>query len=387
MPRISLDIESLTPLFLGGADPSGEPELRPASFRGALRFWFRTLYGGVIGIGDLNLLRKEEAETFGTTENGSPVIVRLRGNASSQPFSSYDSGVQYLFWSVIGPKRNQGRNCFPPNSQFTLTLQTRAGVDGDEPLKRALAALWLLTRLGGIGSRARRGAGSLQITQLNHAESAGLMQCLGLPDFKVRATTPDQLRGELATGLRRLRSLIGAQTVDSLVNPDFDVLHPDCCRVIVMRESWRTWSEALNDIGTRYKEFRIPHPPDLNIRNALLGRGKNFQPVPRAAFGLPIVFHYRDRRVPDGSLEGEDHDRRASPLMIRVARLANGKFAVVLTVFKATLLDETYLDPEDYEQLKLKPKGSAPVYTAPPDLSIIDRFLDGLHGQEVNFRE
>ncbi len=384
MFHVQLTVETLTPLFLGGADPR-EPELRPASFRGVMRFWFRALYGGVVGISDLNSLRQAEAETFGTTENGSPVIVRLHGNVGSQQFPSYDSGVQYLFWSVVGSKR--GRSCFPPDSQFILMLQTRAGVDGDEPLRRSLASLWLLTRLGGVGSRARRGAGSLQVTKLNHAEPAGLMQHFSLPGFEVLATTPDQLCGELAMGLKRLQSLFGTKTANSLVNPDFDVLHPDCCRVVVMRETWKTWHEALNDIGTKFKEFRIPRPPDLNVRNALLGRGKNFQPVPRAAFGLPIVFHYRDRSVPDGSLEGEDHDRRASPLMIRVARLANEKFAVVLTAFKATLLDETYLDSKDYEQLKLKPKGYAPVYTDPPDLGIIDRFLDGLHGLEVNFRE
>lgn len=36
--------EIITPMFLGGADnsPDAEPELRPPSIRGAMRWWFRT---------------------------------------------------------------------------------------------------------------------------------------------------------------------------------------------------------------------------------------------------------------------------------------------------------------------------------------------------------
>ncbi len=44
-----LCLETITPLFLTGADPRGEPELRAASIRGALRFWLLALLGGVIG--------------------------------------------------------------------------------------------------------------------------------------------------------------------------------------------------------------------------------------------------------------------------------------------------------------------------------------------------
>jgi len=59
-----LYLETVTPLFLGGADPRGEPELRAASFRGALRFWLRALLGGMIGDKNLDALHQAEATVF-----------------------------------------------------------------------------------------------------------------------------------------------------------------------------------------------------------------------------------------------------------------------------------------------------------------------------------
>jgi CRISPR-associated protein Cmr1 len=41
MQKITVKLETVTPLFLGGADPRGEPELRPPAFRGAMRYWLR----------------------------------------------------------------------------------------------------------------------------------------------------------------------------------------------------------------------------------------------------------------------------------------------------------------------------------------------------------
>lgn len=36
--ELKLTLETVTPLFLGGADPRGAPELRPPSLRGAMRY-------------------------------------------------------------------------------------------------------------------------------------------------------------------------------------------------------------------------------------------------------------------------------------------------------------------------------------------------------------
>ncbi len=46
-PSLTVTLETVTPLFLGGADPRGAPELRAPSFRGAMRYWLRAALGTV----------------------------------------------------------------------------------------------------------------------------------------------------------------------------------------------------------------------------------------------------------------------------------------------------------------------------------------------------
>ncbi len=43
MRQLTVTLETVTPMFLGGAEPRGKPELRAPSFRGALRYWWNTL--------------------------------------------------------------------------------------------------------------------------------------------------------------------------------------------------------------------------------------------------------------------------------------------------------------------------------------------------------
>ena len=57
----------VTPLFLGGADGT-EAEIRAASLKGALRFWYRaTSYSAGA---DITTIKKKEEEIFGSSEKG-----------------------------------------------------------------------------------------------------------------------------------------------------------------------------------------------------------------------------------------------------------------------------------------------------------------------------
>ncbi len=38
MRSLSVRVEAVTPMVVGGANPRGRPELRPPSFRGAMRY-------------------------------------------------------------------------------------------------------------------------------------------------------------------------------------------------------------------------------------------------------------------------------------------------------------------------------------------------------------
>ncbi|HXH09568.1 MAG TPA: type III-B CRISPR module RAMP protein Cmr1 [Alphaproteobacteria bacterium] len=364
MAQIKSRLETVTPLFMGGADPRDGPELRPASFRGVLRFWWRALLAGVMGDADLEALRQEETAVFGQTENGSPIVVRVLGQARPQSALPHQPGVGYLWWSMVRTKRQY----LPAGTSFTLILQTRPGVRSDEPLKRTLVSLWLLTHLGGIGSRARRGGGSVQVTNVQGQLPSGV------PDLQVRAQAPQQLRDELANGLKQLRTLVSIGSPNATISPpaNFDVLHPDACRILVLNKTWSTWEQALEEVGQKFQTFRNRRPPDYQrVKGVVSGTSHTLQPVERAAFGLPIVFYYRSLAGRSATLEGETHDRRASPLLMRVVRLASGQHTVVMTVFKAALLEKG-------ERLKLRQRGGPLVSSTAPGIEILDTFLNDL---------
>jgi len=307
MESVELTLETVTPLFLGGADQL--PELRASSVRGALRFWLRAALGSVVGKNGLAQLREMEASVFGQTEVGSPIVVRFRGTLNTAHNFALDidargrqlrTGHNYFYYSTrLGANR---RVPFQPTKQdLVLTLATRAGTDtATNSLKRAMVSAWLMTQLGGLGSRARRCGGSLQV-------SKGF--CAGLPEFAVSAREPIELRDHLNAGLRKTLSLIGRRQPPPTT---FDVLHPDACRVWVLAGAapWQTWKDAVNGLGEAMQKFRANEGARRNDTNAI--------------FGLPI-------------LHGPKHNlqRRASPLWLRVTRLASGKHVGVATLFQS----------------------------------------------------
>ena len=49
MQEVTFDVQTVTPLFLAGADQA-TAELRAPSFRGEMRYWLRALVGGLVGL-------------------------------------------------------------------------------------------------------------------------------------------------------------------------------------------------------------------------------------------------------------------------------------------------------------------------------------------------
>jgi CRISPR-associated protein Cmr1 len=83
---VKYGFEIVTPLFVGGSDPQ-QPEIRAASFRGALRFWLRALLGGVLGDRPDKIFQCK-SQVFGSTDYASPVVVRLEPhNLGSDSFN------------------------------------------------------------------------------------------------------------------------------------------------------------------------------------------------------------------------------------------------------------------------------------------------------------
>ena len=103
METLQFDCEVITPMFLAGAD-TDKPEIRPASIKGMLRFWWRALHGS-----DPNY-KKREAEIFGGTgenEGRSKVLLRVKcgeikpvkSDIPDAPFFSYI--IQAIIFYII----------------------------------------------------------------------------------------------------------------------------------------------------------------------------------------------------------------------------------------------------------------------------------------------
>ncbi len=233
--KVQVKLETVTPLFLGGADPRGEPELRASSFRGALRFWLRALLGGVLGDRPQEVFRQESC-VFGSTDHASPVIVRL------EKISCLKSDG---FNPLPHKKERFTFRGFALGQQFNILLLSR----NSEAIQQAQNALWLLCHLGGLGRRSRRGFGSLQIAEGELALTAKTAK-------------------ELATKLK--------QKLDSLLSspcaipdpPHFPTLHPSWAQIKVCEEEFENWKEAIQFVMDKAHDHKNPALGSANPRQA-----------------------------------------------------------------------------------------------------------------------
>jgi CRISPR-associated protein Cmr1 len=157
MEKLTFNCEVITPMFLAGAD-GATPELRPASIKGALRFWWRAMHGEL----EWKKLAEEEGKIFGDTKQRSSILIRIDKKLSKV-------SKDYLLPHKMRENERSIANCFPAselyNESFEVTLtlvNNNCGLNVEQ-----VKSLFILTCiLGGFGKRSRRGAGSVNVKSL-----------------------------------------------------------------------------------------------------------------------------------------------------------------------------------------------------------------------------
>lgn len=313
MMKVELKLKNVSPLFLGGANQQ-QPELRPASVRGALRFWLRAGLGGVIGDKeDLPRLHSLEAEVFGEAERGSTVNVRL-----SQP--AFQPKIEQ---EPLLPHRNDHTaaltNALSVDVEFNLILALKPCA----ALKHLEIATWSALSwltLGGLGRRSRRGAGSVRLVEVVFVPdelSPELKNCLN------EATTAAASGEELAQRIGDLQDkALKAFAAYAPTNnpklssglPSFSVLLPDT-RIIV-------WTPPNTDL----KDYETALKPLMNEMSSLKGS-------PDVDFDNAF---------------GGIKPRRASPLIVTAHQLQDS-WALVLTYLKAQIRNGNNGKPQHVE--------------------------------------
>ena len=326
MQEVTFDLQTITPLFLAGADQVAA-ELRAPSFRGVMRYWLRALVGGLVGTDRRGLeeVIKAETDVFGATDTGSAVRIKV-STVSQEPKQftepiSFKIGGQwqatgkgYLLWSmarsgsVAKGNVKEARWYFPPNTLFHVTLGAHSS--NQAAFKKGTAAFWLLTHLGGIGSRSRRCAGSLQVTGDITTFS------FDIPE------NAQALRDQLTGGIQTARSLYEFKP-SPLREATFDALSPATARIWILRngeQPWRSADDAMRSIGESLQDYR----------------GSINASPKRKIFGLPLM--------------GIDNkNRRSSPLLLRITKLQGEQYVGIAVLFKTKVETRTdHFNTADY---------------------------------------
>lgn len=296
MYETEFKLSTITPMYMhtykNDADQS-YLELRPSEFKGMIRFWWRALKANDA----ISQLKKEEEMIFGgTTEssgrsavllkifeqksNYSPIHHHLNldshYNRDKHRLEGKDIPISYLLYTV---------QKYPYYfSSFSLSIYSK----DEKALKNALAGLWCAINLGGFGSRSRRGAGSLKVEEVN-GDSYGLT-------FKVEEENNKNISHWIIENTNKARILVektGAQcsSYSNLSTAEF----------IISKNSFKTWEEALKDVGKIYMDFRKPQKKEIQLAN----------------FGLPLV-HRSDGSKITAKYKGKHINRRTSPILFKI---------------------------------------------------------------------
>ncbi len=369
------DIEAtyriVTPAFVGGADNKHTAELRLPSIKGALRFWWRTLAWSRIG-NDVAKLWQEEAELFGSSDQSigqSKVMLRLKDvNIARLPRDSQvarmNSGLAYLGYGLgmpaVGPRAGiPDRPALVGGGTFTLCIRLTKSLNINQK-NQILESVALLGHMGGLGSRSRRGWGSLSLTAL---KLEGRDQNPGdlldwIPQSYLSEVTPEWTAWSDSS--RAIKVGTRPPTTDPM----------DCldkvARELVRYRCWGfTQGGATTVLGGIATEGNFADDHDMVKRIGPYSTAPFWTRNPdRMAFGLPHNYYTQVAGLGGNKIsitvDPRDHDRRASPLFLHVHQSGDNQPATVRVAF----LPAVFLPgmaPEVTYQKNLRSSHNAPI--------------------------
>lgn len=400
---IRVKLRVVTPLFMGGASQEVS-EWRLASIKGLLRYWYRashyllwarpkrSLDSG--GLADDVDLRAEEARIFGGVdeEEGQGVFLLRTGRYPDQVVTTskledvLGKAGQPLSYLAYGPieKGKARSSALMGDAELVFCFKPGAGPNQDKDIEAVLGSLWLLCHLGGMGSRSRRGLGSVVWLDMEGDASALSFR------FPRQASSVDELREHLRSTISRLCPQLPPE------GTEYTALSAKTR--IVLGSPRPSWAQALHDVGHALQLHRTyrckspKYPEDHDLVHDFTHTGRITAAPKRAVFGLPHNYYFSHDKIsvkiepsnPDGTV-----NRRASPLFVHIEELAgeHPSYVPVATLFPAQFL------PSDV-RLKVETRGKRPVMVSSPtapwpplDYRPIHNFLDDFRqatgGQEV----
>lgn len=331
----------VTPLYGGGVE-TGEIDqampIRATAIRGQLRFWWRLITRNQYmnnGTLDHREQFKAERHIWGglgdeDTLAASKVTVRVMnikadkieecciypkrdGRLMAYP-GWKDWAHRYALFPAQG-KVASGDLTTPPaklllGAEWEMELHTHE-LD-EKALDSVMSALRWWASFGGIGARTRRGLGAVEVTRLpdRRLMHTALVDIAGQDGFELRLKAGSE-KDALTAWKKSVEELQKFRQGKNVGRNAGSGNHPG-------RSFWPEPDAVRMITGKHSANHKPEHPA-----------GKVF---PRAAFGLPIIFHFKDDRDPaDSELipydKKDELTRMASPIILRPYHHADGKWS------------------------------------------------------------
>ena len=311
---VTVRCKLMTPMYGGGVEP-GEVDcampIRPSAIRGQLRFWWRLLNG--VGLRPQDVFAAE-SDLWGGIATTGPRASRVAVDVAAEPVGSaatVKAGHHRFPAYAFILERDDDPTLLGDGYEFMLTLRF-AGRVTDARREQVIEALRWWASFGGIGARTRRGLGTVKI-------SGGDVRLKPVTCKEVESRGGRMvLRGARKSAIEAwkdaLEALKNFRQGESLGRNRGGGQHPGRSR----------WPEP-----DAIRHVTGDHAPGHEPKRPVVGQ------YPRAAFGLPIVFQFKnknqgDPKGPKGkgltlnaapvnteSNKKLRRDRMASPLILR----------------------------------------------------------------------
>lgn len=331
MKPIILECEVVTPVFLSGANTHAA-ELRGPSFKGLIRYWWRATNANL----DVNTLRDREQKIFGgtgsneneSTSNRSKVVLHIINSSKSNntntrlkdeivdldPNSEKHQGISYLLYSVASGMNS--RPYIKPETKFLIKIY--APDDVMDELMKALAAF---NCFGNIGSRSRRGAGSINIKIKDDCSNEALIPYKNFFDLS-DVTNREELKNRFEQYGKMLS--IPVQCNYSILKGSHVYIFDKC----------NNWIDALENIGEKFRSFRTQN------------KGRVFE---TPYFGIPVMhsdkslFIAKEERSKKRSSDEKSIKRRPSPLIFKILKTSDKLYFPMIINMNGDFLPQNYV--------------------------------------------
>lgn len=345
-------------------DHSSGGKIRVPSIRGHLRFWWRATRGAEYK--NAIDLKAKERQIFGDTSLPSPCKIKIssvkRVEQSISFFPPYisfpyrdqgekskdqnEQNKQPNFAQVLEAAHNNRGCSFDLQIEYTDSIEFKDGqkdphiwLSAEQVKSEVEAALWAWINFGGIGARTRRGCGSLY------------SKC-----FSPNVTTPDNLEKWFKTEIIRhelpslsineyrewpVLGLLAVYRENIVVQKKPDMIKKVWEETIKTYFKFRHRRNRKQIIGNDNRAKSVPTrshwpEPDALRRISLRLDRRHEDPVslnkeddiafPRAQFGMPITFWFKDQKDPlKTELVPANKERLASPLILKPLAVGNGR--------------------------------------------------------------